>query len=104
MASGGKGSRARTKARRKQERKNKKESMQKMYQLWASQGTNSKRQRAKTFRRTTVKVHKHPINPCGNLACMKCYSYNFNAWLDKDGTPHMPPKVYEAYQELLKVA
>ena len=42
------------------------------YQAWKEQGVNTKSRRAIKKRKSTLKG-THPFNPCGNLACDKCY-------------------------------
>lgn len=58
--------------RRKQERKAKKSARQALYASYAKAGKlkNSKRSR-KAVR--TISSQRHPVTPCGNPACARCY-------------------------------
>jgi hypothetical protein len=71
---GGRKSRARSKARRQAERKALKMSRQAQYETWRDAGQNQKsvRARRQAKRHRLVNPFDHPNGPCGNPACKKC--------------------------------
>lgn len=74
MAAGGRKSRARSKARRQQERKSRKIAQQAQYCAWRDSGQNSRSVRARraSKRSKLVSVFNHPQGECGNAGCRKC--------------------------------
>lgn len=71
----GKASRSRSIAKRKLEKKKRKEAMKAQYKEWADRGQNqkSKRVRLATKRVSTLKLTSHAQGPCGNVGCKRCF-------------------------------
>jgi hypothetical protein len=70
----GRGARARAKQRRLRERRIVKQANRARWDKYRDMGMNrkDKSKRSRKKRRNNLKG-THPFNPCGNLACSKCY-------------------------------
>lgn len=100
MSKQGKGSRAKNKARRKRERRARKESMQAQYQRWKERGINTKSKRQVKKKRNGPRDRKH-TRACGNDGCQRCYGILLKPFLNSQGQPEgMPHWMFRLWQSL----
>lgn len=73
----GKASRKRSKERRKKEKQSRKAARRAIYAAWRDAGENKKSKRSvlrhKRQARRRLKHFSHPLGPCGNIGCAKCF-------------------------------
>jgi len=88
-------SKKRAAEKRRQQKFAKKQAKKALYESYANQGVNKKSKRfQKKGKKKLVSGIDHPLGPCGNPGCIKCFGINFEPFLRKGIPFRMPQWMY----------